>query len=59
MHRPGDLLGGAGARDVREQDAELVAAEAGDRVGLAQDAVQARADLAQEEIARLVARACR
>ena len=55
VHRTGDLLGRAGARDVCEQDAELVATEAGDGVGLAQDAVQARADLAQEEIAGVVA----
>ena len=43
------------AGDVREQDPELVAAEAGHGVGLAQHTVQAGADLPQEEIARVMA----
>ena len=55
MHGPRDLLGRGRAGDVREQDPELVAAEAGHGVGLAQHAVQARAHLPQEEIARVMA----
>ena len=55
VHGPRDLLGRGRAGDVREQDPELVAAEAGHGVGLAQHAVQARAHLPQEEIARVMA----
>ena len=46
--------GVAGRLDVREQDAELVAAEAGDRVGVAQGALQPRGDLLQQQVAHVV-----
>ena len=53
------VLGDAGrvrwAVDVREQDAELVAAEAGDRVGVAQRALQPARDLLEQQVAHVVA----
>jgi len=45
--------------DVWEQYGELVAAEPGDRVDLAQDTGQTRPDLTQQLVAVVVARTCR
>ena len=40
---------------MRQQDAELVAAQAGDRVGVAQRALQPRGDLLQQQVAHVMA----
>ena len=51
----GEVHGVAAIGDAGQQDAELVAAEAGQGVGLAQDALDAGGDLLQQEIAVVVA----
>ena len=51
--------GAVAVGDARRQDAELVAAEAGDGVADPGHAAQTAADLLQEQVAREVLRACR
>ena len=55
----GHGLGLADAVDERQQDGELVAAEPGDGVAVAEHRLQARADLAEQLVAVGVAEACR
>ena len=50
-----DDVGVAGAAQLRQQHAELVAAEAGDRVVLAERLLEAVRDLLQQAVARVVA----